>query len=137
MASPEVFVRDGISSLLHSMKPTVVIGASENQARYAHMAVRKLRQYGHPVRAIGLRAGRIDDVEIETERPSINRPDTVTLYVGPANQPAWEDYILSLRPIRIIFNPGTENPSFEQKAIAAGIHCEVACTLVLLSANQY
>jgi hypothetical protein len=47
------------------------------------------------------------------------------------------DYIVSLKPRRVIFNPGTENPEFVQLLEANGIQCEIACTLVLLGTNQY
>ena len=47
------------------------------------------------------------------------------------------DYILSLNPKRIIFNPGTENSSFYTILEAHKIPFEIACTLVLLGTNQY
>jgi len=119
------------------MKTTAVIGASENPERYANMAVLKLRQYGHPVKAVGLRSGLIGDVPVETGFPVLGDIDTVTLYVGPAHQSAWTEYILSLQPRRIIFNPGTENPAFRQMAESKNILCEEACTLVMLSVGTY
>jgi uncharacterized protein len=118
-------------------KPTVVIGASPNPERYSHIAVHRLRQAGHPVIAVGLRAGTIADVSIHTDRPVPERVDTVTLYVGPGHQEAWLDYILSLHPKRVIFNPGTEHPPVEMRLQAAGIETERACTLVLLSTSSY
>jgi len=119
------------------MKTTAVIGASENPARYANMAVHKLRQYGHPVKAVGLRPGLIGDVQIETGFPDLGEIDTVTLYVGPAHQSAWTEYILGFNPRRIIFNPGTENAAFRQLAESKNILCEEACTLVMLSVGNY
>lgn len=118
-------------------KKTVVIGASPNPERYAYVATQRLRRAGHEVVAVGLRAGKVGDVELRTDRPAVPEVDTVTLYVGPQHQPAWQDYILSLRPKRIIFNPGTENPQLESAAEALGIVTEEACTLVMLSTGSY
>lgn len=118
-------------------KHTVVIGASPNPDRYSYKATVSLLNYGHKVYPIGLRSGSINSVSIITERPEIQNVDTVTMYVGPQNQLGWEDYILSLNPKRIIFNPGTENPEFKAKAEALGIECIEACTLVMLSIGNY
>ncbi len=118
-------------------KKTVVIGASPNPERYAYLATQRLRRAGHEVVAVGLRPGRVADVELRTDRPALTDVDTVTLYVGPHNQPAWRDYILSLRPRRIIFNPGTENASLDRDARALGIETEEACTLVMLASGTY
>lgn len=119
------------------MSRTAVIGASPNPNRYAYLAVKSLRNHNIPVLAIGLRPGNIDDVQIETGMPKAQDIDTVSLYVGPRNQEFWKDYILSLTPKRIIFNPGTENPDFEEAFRAQGIEVIYACTLVLLSTGQY
>ena len=118
-------------------RTAVVIGASPNPARYAYAATQRLRRAGFPVVAVGLREGQIGDVTIQTGRPAVPAVDTVTLYVGPQNQPAWQEYILGLRPRRIIFNPGTENPVLAAAAAASGIATEEACTLVLLSTDSY
>ena len=118
-------------------KPTVVIGASNNPERYAFKATQLLNQHGHTVFPVGLREGKINDIDIITQKQVFDNIDTVTMYVGPANQPAWYDYILSLKPKRIIFNPGTENPELVKLASAKNIECTEACTLVLLSINNY
>ncbi len=119
------------------IKKTVVIGASENPERYAYKATVQLHKHGHPVIPIGLKKGKIGNIEILDGQPSIDGVNTVTLYVGPKNQPYWYDYVLKLKPQRIIFNPGTENVEFEKMARDKGIEVEVACTLVLLSVNNY
>lgn len=118
-------------------KPTVVIGASPNSDRYSYKATISLQHHQQPVYPIGIRNGKINDLDIITDKPHLENIDTVTLYVGPDNQAAWIDYILSLNPKRIIFNPGTENPEFEALAELKGIEAIEACTLVLLSINQY
>lgn len=120
-----------------SGKKTVVIGASANPERYSNRAVRKLKNYGHEVVAVGLRTGEIDGVPIHADKPVVENVDTVTMYVGEQNQPALYDYIFSLQPKRIIFNPGAENPELEQKASEKGIEVVEACTLVLLSIGNY
>jgi predicted CoA-binding protein len=118
-------------------KKTVVLGASENPARYSNMAVRKLAAHDHDVVAIGRRPGNIDGIEITKEHPELNDVDTVTLYLNPENQKPYYDYILSLKPKRLIFNPGTENIELETLAEKNGIKTQEACTLVLLSTSQY
>lgn len=118
-------------------KPTAVIGASPKPERYAFLATIRLKKHGHTVFPVGIHEGMIEGELILTNKPQLKDIHTVTLYVGPQNQPAWIDYILSLKPKRIIFNPGTENPAFEQQATEKGIECLEACTLVLLSTDQY
>lgn len=118
-------------------KKTVVLGASQNEERYSNMAVKKLVAHNHPVTAIGNKEGIINNINIIKENPFLNDVDTVTLYLNPENQKPYYDYILSLNPKRIIFNPGTENDELESLAAAKGIKTMEACTLVLLSTNQY
>lgn len=118
-------------------KKTVVLGASEKPSRYSYLAVRKLTNHGHQVVAIGKRKGMINNVPIETDHLPLAEVDTVTLYLNPMNQREYIDYILSLRPRRIIFNPGTENDVLIQSAKANGIEPVLGCTLVMLSTGQY
>jgi hypothetical protein len=118
-------------------KKTVVLGASQNEDRYSNMAVKKLVANNHPVTAISNKEGIINNIKIIKENPSIIDVDTVTLYLNPENQKPYYDYILSLNPKRIIFNPGTENEELEKLAAQKGIKTMEACTLVLLSTNQY
>lgn len=119
------------------MKTTVVIGASPNPSRYAYLAVNKLRSAGKSVRALGVKPGKISDVQIEIDRPDIKDVDTITLYIGPKIQAEWKTYILQLQPRRVIFNPGTESPSFAKELELAGVEVLIACTLVMLSTGQY
>lgn len=118
-------------------KKTLVVGASENPERYSYLAVNKLRSKGNDVVAIGQTTGRLGDVEITKEKQAFNNVDTVTLYINPTVQQQYYDYILSLNPKRIVFNPGTENMEFEKMAKSQGIDVLEACTLVLLSTGQY
>lgn len=120
-----------------SDKKTLVIGASENPSRYSNMAIRKLRNYGHTVVAIGRREGTVLDVPITKQKEAFENIDTVTMYVGAQNQAEFIAYILNLNPKRIIFNPGAENDELAENAEAQGIKTLEACTLVLLSTGQY
>jgi len=116
---------------------TLVIGASENPERYSYRAVLALRERECPVYAVGKKTGQVLDVAIVTELSTQWKIDTATLYLNPVQQEKFYESILSLQPRRIIFNPGTENPTFEKMARAAGIVTQEACTLVLLHTGQY
>lgn len=119
------------------MKKTLVIGASTNPERYSFKAITMLREFGHPVVAIGLKQGEVAGVSIETGFVDFEALDTVTLYLNPKRQVDFYDYILSLKPKRVVFNPGTENPEFYKKLDEKGIAYLEACTLVLLRIGQY
>ena len=118
-------------------KKTLVLGASENPSRYSYLAVKKLLAHQHPVVAVGKRAGVLNGVTIEKEKKDWPGIDTVTLYLNPQNQKQYYDYLISLKPRRIIFNPGTENEELYALAKKNGIQVQEACTLVLLSTGQY
>lgn len=121
----------------NNMKKTLVIGASLNPTKYSNLAINRLVSFGHPVEAIGLRNGIVAGVEIVTEPKPFKAIDTVTLYLNPKRQQDFYNYIISLNPKRVIFNPGTENAEFYELLKNNSIDYEVACTLVLLSTNQY
>ena len=118
-------------------KKTLVIGASLKPIRYSYLAIERLVRYDHPVVALGLRKGIVAGIEIATEMIAWEDINTVTLYLNPQRQEQYYDYIISLAPKRVIFNPGTENPVFYKLLQEEGIEWEVACTLVLLGTNQY
>lgn len=116
---------------------TVVIGASPNPDRYSYKAVQSLVNHKRPVVAVGLRKGEIAGVDIQTGHPQIDGVHTISLYVGPAHQPDLYDYMLSLKPKRFIFNPGTENPELAKLLRENDVEVTEACTLVLLATNQF
>lgn len=118
-------------------KKTLVIGASENPERYSNRAIQSLRKHGHSVVALAKREGNVIDVPIQTNFPPQKGIHTVTMYVGPQRQPEYYQQILELKPQRVIFNPGTENPELAEKLEKDGIEALEACTLVMLSTNQY
>lgn len=119
------------------MKTTVVIGASANPERTSYAAVLSLQRKNIPVVAVGIKEGEINGLKILKGSPPVENVDTVTLYVGAKNQPPLYGYILSLKPKRIIFNPGAENPEFEKICRASNIEVLVACTLTMLSIGNY
>lgn len=118
-------------------KKTIVLGASSNPDRYSYIAVNKLLAHHHEVLAIGNKKGFIGTIEIYTEKIITNSVDTITLYLSPTNQKSYYDYILTINPNRIIFNPGTENEELKSLAKQAGIIAIEACTLVMLATGQY
>lgn len=118
-------------------KKTLVLGASENIERYSNLAIKKLLKNEHPVVAIGIKKGIIGSTIIETEKKPFENIDTVTLYLNPIKQKEYYNYIFTLNPRRLIFNPGTENEELEILAKQKGITTQEACTLVLLSTDQY
>jgi predicted CoA-binding protein len=118
-------------------KKTLVLGASDNPARYSYLAINRLKNNQHPIIAIGKKKGTVAGVNIETEKIPAADVDTVTLYLNPLHQKDYYGYIISLHPKRIIFNPGTENDELAELAIKNNIKPLEACTLVLLSTGQY
>ena len=116
---------------------TLVFGASVNPHKYSCLAIRRLLHHGFEVVAFGKRQGKVETVTVETELIPFENIHTVTLYMNPKNQKIYYEYIISLKPQRVIFNPGTENPEFYSLLIQGGIDYEIACTLVMLSTNQY
>ena len=119
------------------MKKTLILGASTNPSRYANLAAHRLVAHGHPIVNVGIKQGEVAGVPIEKPEQIHSDLDTITLYLGPQNQPEYYDYIIKSKPKRLIFNPGTENPELEELAEANGIETTEACTLVLLSTGQY
>jgi len=119
------------------MKKTLIVGASENRDRYANRAALCLLAHGHPIEMIGLSEGTVHGVPIQTGTPELTDIDTVTMYVGARNQTGYYDYLKKLKPRRVIFNPGAENPELERELKKAGIEPVDACTLVMLSVGTY
>lgn len=118
-------------------KKTVVLGASDNPSRYSYLAIKRLRAYDHPVIAVGKKNSIVDDVPISKDHVPEADVDTITLYLNPKNQVEYYDYILTLNPKRIIFNPGTENDELIKKAKENNIQPVIGCTLVMLSTGSY
>lgn len=119
------------------MKKTLIVGATTNESRYAYKAAEKLTAAGHEIIPFGIKKGEVFGQPIVNDWQAFEDVNTVTMYVGPARQDEYFDKIIAIKPNRVIFNPGTENPIFQDKLSNAGIDFEEACTLVLLSLNDY
>jgi predicted CoA-binding protein len=120
-----------------SERVTLVLGATEKTDRYANIAIRRLLDAGEKVIAVGNKTGEVRGVEISTSFPEEKNIHTITLYLSAKNQATYYDAILSVKPKRVIFNPGTHNDELEKLLNANNIAYESACTLVMLSANTY
>jgi predicted CoA-binding protein len=118
-------------------KKTLVLGASTKPERYAYKAISMLVDKGHSVLAIGQNAGEVAGIKIQTKAIPLKNIDTITLYLNPNRQRDYYNYIVESKPKRVVFNPGTENPELYQLLELNNIKAEVACTLVLLTTNQY
>lgn len=122
---------------MEAIKKTVVLGASANPSRYSYLALNRLKAHRHPVLAVGRREAEVAGIAISKAPVVEEGVDTVTLYMNSTHQKEYYDYILNLRPKRIIFNPGAENPELAKLAEENGIEPMEACTLVLLATGQY
>lgn len=122
---------------MSDQKKTLVLGASENTSRYANIAIRRLQDHHHPIIAVGYREGEVNGTPIQKHFPTDEKVDTVTLYLSKKNQVQYYDDILALAPKRVIFNPGTNNPELIELLENANIQVVPACTLVMLSTNEY
>lgn len=120
-------------------KRTAIIGASPKPYRYSYMAANMLMDYGYEIVPISIKKGEILGIPILNirEEPSVDDIDTLTMYIGPQNQPQWYDYFIGLNPRRIIFNPGSENDELVRIATRNGIETLDACTLVMLRTGHY
>lgn len=123
--------------MLVKEKKTLILGATPDSSRYAYLAANRLVRTGHPIVNVGIKKGEVAGVAIEKAEAIHADIDTITLYVGPQNQPPLYDYILATHPKRIIFNPGTENLELRRLANERGIETLSACTLVMLSTGEY
>ena len=119
------------------MERIIVLGASTKPHRYSYKAALRLQEEGHTVFLLGKTKGTIADMEILTGRPEFKKIDTITMYIRPEHQEAMYSYLIRIKPKRIIFNPGTENPEFLLLLEKQGIATENACTLVLLSTGAF
>lgn len=117
---------------------TLVLGATTNENRYAYIVTKRLLRHGHEVVLLGKRKGIVEEIEILNEPHEVPTDiNTVTMYLGENNQSEYEGFLLNLRPKRVIFNPGAENHALAEKLQQQGVETLNACTLVMLSTNQY
>ena len=119
------------------MGTTLVFGASLKPNRYSNIAIHRLLENNIKTEAFGLKVGHVGAVQIKTNLTNFKSIDTITLYMNPILQCEYYHQIIELKPKRVIFNPGTENPEFYKLLKKEEILVEVACTLVLLATGQY
>lgn len=119
------------------MKKTLIIGATTNRGRYAYMAAERLHHIRADLVLLGTKKGEIFGSEILHSTENIKDIDTVTLYINPSIQASYRDFLIALKPKRIIFNPGTENPELAAELAKLGVETLEACTLVMIGTGQY
>lgn len=119
------------------MSTMLVLGASANPERYSYKAVTRLVRHNYDVVAIGKKEGMIGEIPIITKQKPINDVHTVLIYVAPYHQGEIFDYVLSLRPYRVIFNPGTESPEFTELLESYNIKVVHDCSLVMLAMGRF
>jgi len=121
------------------MIKTAIVGISPNRSRFAYRAAELLSHYNHPMILLGIRPGTVEGVKIEDIRSKPVHEDihTLTLYIAPRHQPEHYNYLLSLKPQRVIFNPGSENAGFRALWVQEGVEVIEACTLVMLNTGQF
>ena len=118
-------------------KKTLILGASPNASRYAFQAAHDLKRHGHPIELLSIKKGEVAGQTIDNHAKFYDGIDTVTLYIGKQHQTEYYQYLVALKPKRVIFNPGTENSELVALLEKNGIECLEACTLVLLSIGNY
>ncbi len=119
------------------MKTTVILGASINPIRFSNKAVKSLIRHGYPVIPIGNREGKIKGNKILTGKPKLKDIHTISLYLNPKNQEEYYDYIMDIKPQRLIFNPGTENQELIELATQNNIEVNIACTLIMINNHKF
>ena len=124
-------------NILADERITLILGASPNPVRFSHKAVKSLLRHDKKVVAVGYKKGEIVDEEILVGQPHIENIHTVSIYMGSSRQSDYYDYIISLKPKRVIFNPGTVNPEFMGRLKNEGIEPVSECMLVMLSDDEF
>ena len=127
--------------LLRLGEPTMnvaVLGASGNPDRYSYQAVKKLSEKGHVPLPVRPDLEEIEGIPVYKSLRDIADPvDTITVYLSAARSSQIADDIVAHGARRVIFNPGAENPELSTRLRAGGMEVMEACTLVLLSTNQF
>lgn len=115
-----------------------ILGASDNPDRYAYLALKMLQDYGHKPLPVNPTLKAIEGLPVSATLGELKEPvHTLTMYLGAARSNKLIEDIVKLKPGRVIFNPGSENPALEARLREAGLPFEHACTLVLLRTGQF
>jgi predicted CoA-binding protein len=121
-----------------SSENVAILGASDKPERYSHKAMLLLEEFGHKTFLLHPRLSTINGHKIYKNLSDIpNNIDTLAMYISSKLSDLIIEDIVKLRPKRIIFNPGTENPRLFEKLLEQNIPFEQSCVLVLLRSNQF
>lgn len=116
----------------------VILGASEKPDRYANKAFHLLKEYGHAPVPVSPRLKELEGMHVFSSLSEVANPvDTLTMYVGKEKSSQLKNEILALKPKRVIFNPGSENPDLKKALEQSGIEVVEGCTLVMLRSHQF
>ena len=118
-------------------KTTLILGASPKPIRYSFLAAQILLEKNHDIFLLAKRKNTVLGHEVFTGTPEFKNVDTITIYLSAKNQLEYYQYILGLKPKRVIFNPGAENEALYKLCVENNIEATEACTLVLLNTGQY
>jgi hypothetical protein len=120
------------------MYTTLIVGASEKPERYSYKALHLLQKHGHEVQALSVKKARLNGVTFVQSFDQVRLPvHTITLYINPTLQVQYYEAIIAAKPVRVIFNPGTENAEFTALLQANEIQAIEACTLVMLNIGTF
>ncbi len=116
-----------------------VVGASNKPERYSYQAVKLLAEKGHKPYPVHPSLDKVDDLAVYKKVSDVpDKVDTVTVYLSACKQERVTDDILGKPGVtRVIFNPGAENHAAAERLRDAGIEVVEACTLVMLSTDQF
>ena len=115
-----------------------VLGASTKDDRYSFKAVKMLAEHDHIPIPVHPKGHVVNGITAVKSLDDITEPvDTLTLYVNSKISSLAQESILKLKPRRVIFNPGAENRELAKALNEAGIETIEACTLVMLTTDQF
>ncbi|MCO4793750.1 MAG: CoA-binding protein [Bacteriovoracaceae bacterium] len=115
----------------------VILGASDKVERYSYKAMKMLIEHGHKPILVHPKLKLINGIPVFHTLSEITNAETLTIYVNKEISNQIRNEILNLDIKRVIFNPGTENPELKKELEDKNIKVEEACTLVLLSTDQF
>ena len=115
-----------------------VLGASDKPERYSYKAVKKLREKGHVPLPVHPALEKIEGIPVYGSLRDIAEPvDTISVYLSAPRSSQIAEDIVAHGARRVIFNPGAENAALSAQLRAADVEVMEACTLVLLSTDQF
>ena len=115
-----------------------ILGASNDPGRFSNKAFLLLKKHEYDVVPVNPKLISINNIPVFSSLDLIKIPiHTLTVYVNAEISKALLPQMIRLKPNRVIFNPGSENPELEKKLVDAGIKVINACTLVLLTTDQF